>query len=572
MSRNKRRPSLLGALLWIGLGVVFLLRNFNIGPDFWSMAGRYWPILLILLGLGKVIDYFRQKEGVSIRIGEVFGILFLLLIGSFFTKVSSTNFGRIISEMPIQIGDASVRPGHWIGNSYSYSEEASYPVSAGTALRIENSYGQVSVSPGSDGEVRVRLRKVIYQSDETRAKSVAAEIKLEGGAEAQGEPAAPLKAEADPEKGKTESVFVVRTNRESLSPKDYRFNTEMEVFVPRKAKITVRNSFGELRAVNLDGNIDLATTHDTLEVHDCTGDVTANNRYAATRLINISGNAKIEARGRVYLETVKGNVEVRNEYAPIDVREVNGTLTLSNTDSNISIEKIQKAVVIDAPGCQVVARDLGATLKLNTSHKRVQITDVASNVTLDTRYANITLKGIKGSVDMASNSDRINIDDVSGYLKVKGEGSGVQANSVVGPIEVVTTRKDVSINNFENACTVSNEYGEVTLSTATLGKGDLNVTNKNGDIQLFLPDTATFQIEATARNGRVDSDFSGLEPVAGPGDTGSLKGKFKAGGPKIVLNTEYSNIHLRTRSGVYESKKPEAEEQPKSGKQGRVTV
>ena len=44
---------MLGALLWLGLGVLFLLRNFGIGPDLWSLAGRYWPILLILLGLGE---------------------------------------------------------------------------------------------------------------------------------------------------------------------------------------------------------------------------------------------------------------------------------------------------------------------------------------------------------------------------------------------------------------------------------------------------------------------------------------------------------------------------------------
>ncbi len=66
MSSERRRPSLLGGLLWTGLGALFLLRNFGIGPDIWSLAARYWPILLILLGLGKVIDYYRQKEGVSV--------------------------------------------------------------------------------------------------------------------------------------------------------------------------------------------------------------------------------------------------------------------------------------------------------------------------------------------------------------------------------------------------------------------------------------------------------------------------------------------------------------------------
>jgi len=87
---HKRRPSLLGGLLWTGMGLVFLLRNFGIAPDFWFFAGRYWPILLILIGLGKVIDYYRQKQGVSLRAGEVIGILFLLLIGSLVTKISNS--------------------------------------------------------------------------------------------------------------------------------------------------------------------------------------------------------------------------------------------------------------------------------------------------------------------------------------------------------------------------------------------------------------------------------------------------------------------------------------------------
>jgi hypothetical protein len=571
MSRYNRRPSLLGALLWIGLGVVFLLRNFNIGPDFWSMAGRYWPILLILLGLGKVIDYFRGHEGVSIRAGEIIGIFLLLIVGSFFTKTANTNFGRILSELPISIGDESVRPGHWIGNSYSYNEEASYTIPTNATLRIENSYGLVSVSPGSDSEVKVRLRKVVYNNDESRAKSIAGEIKLEGGAEAQTAAPAQARAEAEPAPGKTESIFVVRTNRDSLASRDYRFNTEMEVYVPKKAKVMVRNSFGELRAVNLEGALDLGTSHEALEVHDCTGTVMASNRYAATRLINIGGDITVEARGRVYAETVKGNLSIRNEYAPVEVRDISGVVKVSNTDSSVSVEKAAKAEEIDAPGCQVTTRELQSTLKLGTSHKRVQISDVASNVTLDTRYANVTIKDVKGNLEIASNSDRINVDKIAGHLIIKAQGSGIQADSITGPVDIATTHKDVAVNNFEGACKVTNEYGEVTLSTGSLGKGDLSVTSKNGDIQLLLPASAAFQIEATARNGRVDTDFAGLEPVSEANNTGSLKAKVKAGGTKIVLNTEYSNIHLRSRSAD-EEKRPEAEEKPKPAKQGRITV
>src|SRR5262245_25246949 len=163
MAWGKRRPSLLGGFVWTGLGLILLLRNFGLGPDFWSIAGRYWPILLILAGLGKIIDYYRQKEGVSLRAGEVFGLLLLLLVGAFVSKISGGPIRTLFREGPaFDFGGARVRPGDWIGTSYSFSQEASYPVDATMPIRIENSYGLVTATPGSDRELRVRLKKVVY--------------------------------------------------------------------------------------------------------------------------------------------------------------------------------------------------------------------------------------------------------------------------------------------------------------------------------------------------------------------------------------------------------------------------
>ncbi len=570
MSAKKRRPSVLGGLLWTGVGVLFLFRNFALVPDFWSMAARYWPILLILLGLGKVIDYYRQKEGVSLRIGEVFGILFLLVIGSAITRIEASNFGHVLRELPISIGEVSVRPGQWIGTSYSYTQEASYPIPASTPLRVENSYGLVSVQPGSDGEVRVRLRKVVYHNEEARAKAIADEIRLEAGPEVKAEAEAPLKPEAEaPAKGKAAPVFVIRTNRDTLASKDYRFNTELEVFVPKKSTLTVNNSYGELRVTGIEGKLELATTHNALEVHECTGDVSVSNRFAESRLIDLTGNVTVDARGSVNVRGIKGDVMVRNEYSPVEIREVTGKVTVSDTDSTVTVDTVSKAVVIDAQGCQVNASNLTETCKVIGSHKRIQLSQIDSNVSLDSRYATVTLKDVKGNLDVTSNSDRLTLDNVGGYVKVKAEGSGIHADVVKGPVEIFTNRKDVTVNNFENSCKITNEYGDVTLSTGSLGKGELSVTNKNGNIDVFLPDNAAFQIDATARNGNVESDFTGLESTQGPGDVGTLKGRLKTGGPKIVLQTEYSNIRVRSREADTTGN-PEPE--PRRAKRAKQTV
>lgn len=550
MASGNRRPSLMGGLIWTGLGILFLLRAYSIGPNFWSLAARYWPILLILLGLGKIIDYFRQKEGVSLRAGEVVGVFFLILLGAFFTRLSNTRFPEIFGRIPIHIGGVDVEIADWQGTSFTFNQEASYPIASAMLLRVENSYGGVVVSPGSDREIRIRLRKVVYKDDEAQAKQIADEILLEGGPSRMAAPGAPK-----------EESFIVKTNRDSLSNKDYRFRTEMEVFVPRKTQLVVRNTFGEVKVSDLEGKLDLSTSHKPLEVRDCSAEVVASSRYGEVRLMNLKGNIQVDARGKVYLEGIKGDVNVRNEYAAVEIVDVDGKVSVSNTESSVSVSKVLKPVVIEARGSQITARHLDDTLKVSTSHRRVEIVDIKSGVTLDTRYCTVSLQDVKGNVEAQSNSDKITAKNLEGSLKILAQGSGVRLNNITGPVDIETSFKDVIVNEFAGACKITNEHADVKLTSWGRLNGDLTVKNRTGDIEVFLAENSGFQIDATARNGRVDSDFPGLSTEVS-GDSGSLKGKVNVGGPKVFLETEYSNIRIRAG-------RAEQDEMPKRSKERR---
>ncbi len=51
-----RRPSLVGPLILITIGVLFLLANMGMLPlSFWEIAFRFWPLLLILIGLDILV-------------------------------------------------------------------------------------------------------------------------------------------------------------------------------------------------------------------------------------------------------------------------------------------------------------------------------------------------------------------------------------------------------------------------------------------------------------------------------------------------------------------------------------
>lgn len=539
----RHRPSLLGALLWIGLGILFLLQNFGIGPNFWVLAGRYWPVLLILLGLGKVIDYYFKKDAFSIRIGEIIGICVLILIGTSITSISETQVGRFVRELPIEIGDYSVRPGQWIGESHTFTEEASVALEQSMPIRIENSYGTVSVSPGSDREVRVRLKKVVYGKG-SQAKDFASKIRIEAGPGAGAGAATADKPEAEPLKKTEDSWFVVRTNRESLDTRENLINTDMEVLVPKNSQLEIRNAFGEIRAANIEGPMELSTTHRPLDIRDCTGPFTLSNRYGETRLTNLKGNVTLTGRGKIYLENIKGDVNVTNEYSPLEISNVDGKVAVSITENSVRVEKVTGPVTIEARGARVNVDNLKDSLRLTVSHQGADISGVAGGVVIESRFANLSLKDIGGNAEIQSNSDNVRADEIKGSLKLKGRASGVRVHRILGPLDIQTTLKDVTVSDAAGSCSITNEHGNVSVSAQSLDIGGVRIRNRNGAIELSLPEGSSFEMDAVARNGNIQSSYPDLGPSRKDGNSETLKSKIGTGGPRILLETEYDNIRI----------------------------
>ncbi len=50
---------MLGPLLLIVLGVLFLLNNMYPGV---FRFGKMWPVILIVIGLGKILEYFQNSQ------------------------------------------------------------------------------------------------------------------------------------------------------------------------------------------------------------------------------------------------------------------------------------------------------------------------------------------------------------------------------------------------------------------------------------------------------------------------------------------------------------------------------
>lgn len=499
-----RRPSLMGALLWIALGLTFLLHNFGIGPNLALLYKRYWPLLLILLGLGKILDYAFKQNAIGVRVGELVLLIITFTLGCLATRIYAIDPINFFQRLPFEIASIFHQP------EFTYTEASTYPFDSRGSIRIENSFGSISVLPGTDREIRVRLRKVIT-GDEEQTKNTAKEILLE----------------TNTEESTSGSVFVIRTNRNALNARGWRFRTDMEILVPKNSRLQVKNMFGEVRAANLNGFLDLSTSHQPIDVQDCSGKFEISVRNSQCRLANLIGD-----------------VSIKNEFSSLEIGNVDGKLSVTSNQGSLTINTVTKPVTIDSRGTFIRAQNLKDSLKITTAQQNVEISGIAGDVIMDTRYTSISLKDIKGTVQINSNTDTINADEILGGLAITARGSGIHLNNIQGPLDVRTSLREVLVNDFSSSCTVHNEYGNISVSAQHLGKGDITLKNQTGAIDLYLPENAAFEIDAFARNGRVELMHEELRSYQNQTGNGDLKFKAKDGGPKILLETNNSNIRL----------------------------
>jgi DUF4097 and DUF4098 domain-containing protein YvlB len=84
----------------------------------------------------------------------------------------------------------------------------------------------------------------------------------------------------------------------------------------------------------------------------------------------------------------------------------------------------------------------------------------------------------------------------------------------------------------------------VELETKKNPVGAISVENKSGKIEVSLPASGNFEVDAAARRGEVDSEFSGVV-VKHEHEDGTMSGSVGHNGSTVKLNTTYGSINLR---------------------------
>lgn len=151
--QSRRRGSFVGPIILIILGALFLTWNFRPYFDPWPIIFRYWPVVLILVGLGKVWDYLRSQrhpDAADRPLISGVALAWIIILLLFVAAV-----WRGTSSKPASGGWVGSWRGSWHRNEHGWRSERhdiqTIEIGGATsaAVRLEMPAGMLNLSGGS---------------------------------------------------------------------------------------------------------------------------------------------------------------------------------------------------------------------------------------------------------------------------------------------------------------------------------------------------------------------------------------------------------------------------------------
>jgi hypothetical protein len=230
------RPSrsFAGPVVLIILGIIFLLGNLRMlrWETLAHSFAHYWPLLLIIWGVIKLLEYQQaQKAGTrapGIGVGGVFLLIFIIVFGIAATQASHFNWSEIRDQMHLENGDFPL-----FGHSYNYDDQLDQPFPAGGSLHVSNERGAVNVSAATDNKIHVIVRKRISADNQQEADKWD-----------------PL---TKPQIAVSGNIVTVNANTHGAG--DHWVNTDMDISLPRKAAVVISTRHGDINVTGLAGEL-----------------------------------------------------------------------------------------------------------------------------------------------------------------------------------------------------------------------------------------------------------------------------------------------------------------------------
>jgi DUF4097 and DUF4098 domain-containing protein YvlB len=223
-----------------------------------------------------------------------------------------------------------------------------------------------------------------------------------------------------------------------------------------------------------------------------------------------------------------GNVDISTQHSDTSVDDITANVKVSQEKGSVKIEQVTGDVHIDGRVNELTVADIKGSVQLDGEFQEsVKLERIAKMVTFKSSRTDLELSRIGGSLDLDS-------DDL-------------HAEDITGPLHLTTRSKNIRLEGVSGDVRMQDDNGTVEVVMHVLG--NVQIDNRNGDVQLSLPDKAGFRVDARTRGGEIQSDFPELT-VNNDEHEARATGSVGNGSSHIVLNNEHEGIEIRKASAT----------------------
>ncbi len=195
----------------------------------------------------------------------------------------------------------------------------------------------------------------------------------------------------------------------------------------------------------------------------------------------------------------------------------------STTSGDIAVEQVNGRAVLSSVSGEIVLKEQQGDMKASSTSGDIRIGQVSGKSTLSSTSGEILLKEQKGDVEASSSSGDIGIEELQGSFAMDTSSGAIR---IAGG------------NSRGRAETVS---GDVQLFLAGL-TGDLDISTTSGEVNLRLPETASFSLDFDSTSGECSTFFD--EQLSFNKKGNKADGQYRGGAGKVQVSTTSGDLKI----------------------------
>jgi len=242
------------------------------------------------------------------------------------------------------------------------------------------------------------------------------------------------------------------------------------------------------------------------------------------------------------------SIQGRGRYGDFDVVNIGGNVEIDSDNAGVRLTEIGGDARVDLRRSDIVRIvNLAGSAEIRGRGDDVELENIQGKVTINGSYSGeLSMRNLAKPLSFESKRTQLYIEATPGQIRM--ELGDLVAENVAGPIRLKTRSRDVRFTEFTGELRLDIERGDVELRPDE-PLGPVEVEVGSGDIELALPESSKFDLEAVTKRGEAVNEHDAAVTVEPKGEQGAKMTGATAEQPKIRLETGRGDVTLRRSTG-----------------------